>query len=147
MDRLKYICMIAMLWVGLVFSACAAFDLQEIHVVSFAASKAPDRYTIVFDAVTADYGDLTNLSRKKRHFIVQLRCDPHFCTLAEYRTAIQLLRQRLADGVDFTIARMSGIGWRAVAGQRGMFETVGLRIPKRPNDRSGPVLFLHDDRF
>jgi hypothetical protein len=149
MNRLKCKYTIALFWLGLAVSAAAYFERQNIHVVSFAAAKEPDRYTMVFDAETTDYGDRVNLPRKKRRFTVLLRCDPYFCTLPEYREAVKLLRHRIAESPDISIARMSGTGWRPMPRQRGVFATVGLRIPKPPNDYKGPpvLLFVHDDRF
>lgn len=123
--------------------------LQKVHVVSFAPAGKADRHTIVFDAETTNYGDLTNLPLKKRRFIIRLRCEPRFSTMDQYRAAIQLLQRCIAESPDITIARMSSKGWRPVSGQRGIFESVGLRIQEPPKDHNGPpvILFLHDDRF
>jgi hypothetical protein len=149
MNRLTHFLLIAVLSLGLLPSASAHFEFQDIHVVSFVPADQPDRYTLVFDAETKDYGDRTNLPRKKRRFTVRLRCEPRFCKIDEYRAALDLLQQRIKEGPDLRIARMSGTGWRPVPGRRGVFESVGLRIPKPPERWKGsPVLlFIHDDRF
>ena len=125
------------------------FEELLIHVISFTPGAKPERYTIVFDAETTDFGDRTNLPRKRRRFTVMLRCDPRFCRLDAYRDAVQLLRRRIEQSPDVSIARMSGTGWRSVPGKRGVFESVGLYIPKPPPEDTGPpiLLFLHDDRF
>ena len=149
MNGFKYFLMVALLWLAVSSAAFASFEFQDIHVISFTPANKSDRYTLVFDAETTDYGDLTNLPKKKRRFTVRLRCEPRFCTIDDYRAAVLLFRQSIERGPDITIARMSATGWRPIRGSRGVFESVGLRIPKPPADYKGsPVLlFLHDDRF
>jgi hypothetical protein len=149
MNGLKHFLMIVLSGLALSSAAFAHFEFQDIHVISFAPAEKADRYTLIFDAETTDYGDLTNLPKKKRRFTVRLRCEPRFCTIDGYRAAVRLLQQRIERGPDITIARMSGAGWRPVRGSRNVFESVGLHIPKPPPDFKGsPVLlFLHDDRF
>ncbi|MEK0451595.1 MAG: hypothetical protein RL088_3863 [Verrucomicrobiota bacterium] len=149
MNGLKHFLTIVLLLLVASSAAFANFEFQNIHVISFTPADKSDQHTLVFDAETTDYGDLTNLPKKKRRFTVKLRCEARFCTIEEYRAAIQLLQQRIERGPDITIARMSATGWRPVRGRRGVFESVGLRIPKPPDDYKGTpiLLFLHDDRF
>jgi hypothetical protein len=149
MNRLIRTLVLALLSLGVLPSASASFEYQDIRVISFVPADKSDRYILVFDAETINYGDRTNLPRKKRRFTVRLRCDPAFCKISEYRDAVDLLRQRINQGPDIRIARMSAKGWRPVPGSRGVFESVGLRIPKPPEHREvTPVLlFIHDDRF
>ena len=149
MNRLIRILLIALLSLAVLPSASAMFEMQDIRVISFVPADKSDRYTLVFDAETTDYADRTNLPRKKRRFTVRLRCDPAFCQISEYRAAVELLRQRINHGPDIRIARMSATGWRPVSGSRGVFESVGLRIPRPHTAWKGPavLLFIHDDRF
>ena len=149
MNSLKHLLIIMAFLLGGVRPASAMFDELSIHVVSFTPADKPDRYTLIFDAETTDYGDLTNLPLRKRHFTVMLRCEPRFCSLDEYREAIRLLRQRIEHSPDVTIGRMAATGWRPVPRKRGVFESVGLRIPRPPAGVTAPtvLMFLHDDRF
>jgi hypothetical protein len=145
MNPFKHLLIIATLLFGGIHSATAMFESLPIHVISFTPAKKGDSYTIVFDAETTDYGDRMDLPRKKRRFTVALRREPRFCTLEQYQEAVQLLRRRIAESSDVTVARMSGTGWRPVPGKRGVFESVGLLIPRPPADYKGtPVLlFIH----
>ena len=149
MKSIKPFLLIALLLLAVAPHTLASSEFQEIHVISLVPDDKPDRYTIVFDAATTDYGERRNLPREVRRFTVLLRCEPRFCTLDEYREAIQLLQRRLSGSPDITIARMSATGWRPVSSRRGVFESVGLRVPKPPKDYKGApaLLFLHDDRF
>jgi len=111
MKRIQHLLVFAALFFGTIHPAAAMVESQLIHVISFTPAEKPDRYTIVFDAETTDDGKRINLPRKKRRFTVQLRCDPRFCRLDQYRDAVQLLRWRIEQSPDVTIFRMSGRGW------------------------------------
>lgn len=149
-----YVRAILLSFVVLVASAAGArahVETLDIRVISFTSETQPDRYVIVFDAVTTDYGETTGLPAKRRKFEVHLRCEPRLASSLEtYRECVRILRQRLSRGAEVRIGRMSGRGWRPVPGGKGMFESVGLdlrREPGHPSDDRAFIYFIHDDRF
>jgi hypothetical protein len=150
MHSMRVILLTVSLFFGIIASAGAHVETLTIHVISFTPEKQPDRYTIVFDAVTSDYGDDYNLPARKRRFEVHLRCEPRFGPREEFRESVRILRSRLSHGPALLVGRMSGRGWRPIPGQKNVFESVGLathRAPDIPSEDHTLVYFVHDDRY